>query len=46
MTFPCKEECCSAGVDVFADERQRMIDEGVATAAPKWTRKTSSIARR
>ncbi|HMI87302.1 MAG TPA: hypothetical protein VK550_24610 [Polyangiaceae bacterium] len=32
-TFPCKEECCSAGVDVFADERQRMIEDGVATAA-------------
>src|SRR5215216_1237341 len=32
-TFPCKEDCCSAGVDVFADERQRMIDDGIATAA-------------
>lgn len=32
-TFPCKEECCSAGVDVFADERDRMIEGGIATAA-------------
>jgi Fe-S-cluster containining protein len=32
-TYPCKEECCSAGVDVFADERQRMIDDGIASAA-------------
>ena len=32
-TFPCKEECCSAGVDVYPEERQRMIDAAVATAA-------------
>jgi hypothetical protein len=31
-TFPCKEECCSAGVDVWPEERQRMIDGGFATA--------------
>ena len=27
-TFPCKEECCSAGVDVWPEERQRIIDAG------------------
>jgi hypothetical protein len=32
-TYPCKEECCSWGVDVYPDERQRMIDDGIATAA-------------
>ncbi|HEX9295650.1 MAG TPA: YkgJ family cysteine cluster protein [Polyangiaceae bacterium] len=31
-TFACKEECCSAGVDVWPEERQRMIDDGVAKA--------------
>jgi hypothetical protein len=30
-TFPCREECCSAGVDVWPSERQRMIDDGIAT---------------
>jgi hypothetical protein len=29
-TFPCREECCSVGVDVWPEERQRMIDDGVA----------------
>jgi hypothetical protein len=32
-TFPCKEECCSVGVDVWPDERERMLAAGVATAA-------------
>jgi Fe-S-cluster containining protein len=32
-SYPCKEECCSAGVDVYAEERTRMIEAGVATAA-------------
>ena len=28
QTYPCKEECCSAGVDVWPEERQRIIDAG------------------
>jgi hypothetical protein len=32
-TFPCNEECCSAGVDVWPQERQRMIDDGIAGPA-------------
>ena len=28
QTYPCKEECCSAGVDVSPEERQRIIDDG------------------
>ena len=32
-TFPCREECCSAGVDVWPEERQRILDDGIATAA-------------
>jgi Fe-S-cluster containining protein len=32
-SFPCKEECCSAGVDVFDNERKRILDDGIATAA-------------
>jgi hypothetical protein len=32
-TFPCKEECCSVGVDVWPEERQRMLDDHIATAA-------------
>jgi Fe-S-cluster containining protein len=31
-TFPCREECCSAGVDVWVDERQRMLDDGIASS--------------
>ncbi len=27
-TFPCQQECCSAGVDVWPEERQRIIDAG------------------
>jgi Fe-S-cluster containining protein len=30
MTFPCAQECCSAGVDVWPEERDRMIQDGVA----------------
>lgn len=33
MTYPCREECCSYGADVWPDERERMIRAGVATAA-------------
>jgi hypothetical protein len=33
QSFPCKEECCSAGVDVFPHERERMIKDGIATEA-------------
>jgi hypothetical protein len=32
-TYPCKEECCSWGVDVYPDERDRMVADGIATAA-------------
>lgn len=32
-SFPCREECCSAGVDVFSDERDRLIADGIANAA-------------
>ena len=32
-TYPCKEECCSWGVDVEPEERQRMIEDGIATEA-------------
>ncbi len=32
-TFPCKEECCSAGVDVWPEERQLLIDANLATEA-------------
>ena len=32
-TYPCKEECCSWGVDVEPEERQRMIQDGIATEA-------------
>jgi Fe-S-cluster containining protein len=30
--FPCREECCSAGVDVFPQERERLLGEGLASA--------------
>jgi hypothetical protein len=29
-TFPCREECCSVGVDVWPPERERLIDAGLA----------------
>jgi hypothetical protein len=32
MTYPCREECCSVGADVWPEERERMIAVGVATA--------------
>jgi Fe-S-cluster containining protein len=32
-TYPCHEECCSAGVDVFPPERERMLRDGIATEA-------------
>jgi Fe-S-cluster containining protein len=33
QTFPCSEECCSAGVDVFPDERERLLDAKLASSA-------------
>jgi hypothetical protein len=32
-TYPCKEECCSAGVDIFPAEREALIREGLGTEA-------------
>lgn len=32
FSFPCKDSCCQYGVDVFADERDRLIRDGKATA--------------
>ena len=32
FSFPCGDSCCQYGVDVFADERDRLIRAGKATA--------------
>ncbi len=29
-TFPCQEECCSAGCDVWPHERAALLDQGLA----------------
>jgi len=33
MTFPCVDDCCGSGADVWPDERAAMIAAGVATAS-------------
>ena len=33
MTYPCQQECCSAGVDVWPDERARILGEGHGCAS-------------
>ena len=32
-TFPCQEECCVAGVDVWPAEREALLREGLGTEA-------------
>lgn len=32
LNFPCKDACCSFGVDVRPEERDRLIESGYATA--------------
>jgi Fe-S-cluster containining protein len=32
LNYPCKDKCCSYGVDVKPEERDRLLREGYATA--------------
>ena len=33
FSFPCADSCCQYGVDVYPDERDMLIAEGMATAS-------------
>jgi hypothetical protein len=33
MVYPCREECCSAGCDVWPKERSALLHAGLATDA-------------